>query len=91
MGPIGPQQIVFYQTDELNYPMSGNSFQHNIVVGPSSGGGFSGSGGPQHPMNIDGNAYYNYGGGTMNSGGSGNAGSDQNPINSESTIKRLEL
>ncbi len=78
----GYQTIVTYASDKLDYPMSGNVFDKNIVISAStgSGSGFSGTGSPPNPMSISNNAYYNYVGSSINSSGTGGAGSDVDPV-----------
>jgi hypothetical protein len=78
----GYQNIVIYQWDALDYPMSGNVFENNIVISAStgSGSGFSGYNSPPNPMTISNNAYYNYVGSSINSTGADGAGSDVDPV-----------
>jgi hypothetical protein len=78
----GYQDIVIYSWDQLDYPMSGNVFENNIVISASagSGSGFSGYNSPPNPMTISNNAYYNYVGSSINSSGTGGAGSDVDPV-----------
>jgi hypothetical protein len=81
----GSESVVLYAWHKLQYPMSGNVFENNIVINDSHGGGDGyagfGFGGqpPPNPMTIKNNAYYNYVGSTLASNGTRGAGSDANP------------
>jgi hypothetical protein len=82
IGSAGTQQILFAQQSApaQHTAMTGNVFQHNLVVGGSSGPGlgyvFGGT--PIVPLTIAHNAYYNYVGSSINY--SGTAGTDASPI-----------
>ncbi|HEY8089440.1 MAG TPA: right-handed parallel beta-helix repeat-containing protein [Polyangiaceae bacterium] len=80
IGGTGSGVILRYQDDSLT-TMTGNSFEHNVVVAGSStaGGGYAGSSSPPNPMTIADNGYYNYVGSSVASTGSGGAGSDASP------------
>ncbi len=72
------QRIMTYQWDSLMLPMTGNSFENNVIVAgsKSAGTGYSDDGTPTSPS-IKNNAYYNYVGTSVDS--SGPNGSDANP------------
>ena len=60
-----------------NNAMSGNEYEHNIVIGAGGGGGYRiDAGSPPNAPAIANNDYYNYGGSAISSGG---AYSDASP------------
>jgi hypothetical protein len=61
LGSNGQTFINNFQSDRLNYPMSGNEFEGNIIVAAMSGVGygFSFVSPPTQPV-IQNNVYYNY-------------------------------
>jgi hypothetical protein len=88
MDNVGSQQIV--REDQFGtgvLAMTGNVWQHNIVVLDSSGSGggyFGGNVTPPNPMSISNNFYYNYVGTASNvssaATGNGGTGADSSPI-----------
>jgi hypothetical protein len=62
--------------------MTGNTFEHNIVISAGSGTGYGYLGGTQtpDPMTITDNAYYNYVGSSMKNTGNEYIGSDADPV-----------
>ncbi|HEY6461115.1 MAG TPA: right-handed parallel beta-helix repeat-containing protein [Polyangiaceae bacterium] len=87
LGSTGAGVILRYQDDSLT-TMTGNSFEHNVVVAGSSaaGGGYAGSNSPPNPMTIADNAYFNYVGTSVDSTGSGGVGSDASPTYESSGV-----
>jgi hypothetical protein len=83
-GPVGPRFIVSYFTTDTGNSIygTGNTFEDNIVVGGSNGGGYVGQtlAGTPTPLSIQNNAYFNYAGTAMNTGGGTSAGNDSNPV-----------
>ena len=79
----GYQSIVIYGRGKV-WPtsMTGDVFEHNIVISAStgSGAGFDGATRTPTPMSISDNAYYNYVGSTIKSTGNVYVGSDTDPV-----------
>ncbi len=77
------QSIVIYGRGK-GWPisMTGNVFEHNIVISAGTGTGFGYLGGTRtpDPMIINDNAYHNYVGSTIKSTGNKYVGSDHDPV-----------
>jgi hypothetical protein len=89
---VGPQRIaIYYTTDSANgIRATGNTFQNNIVIGGTKGGGGGFRGhtlaGTPAPLSIKNNIYFNYAGSSMNSGGGTSAGDDSSPVHADPQI-----
>ena len=81
LGPLGTNAIVSYQPDGFTQ-MTGNVFEHNVVVAGSTGagGGYLGIISPPNPMTIQHNAYFNYVGASVATTSGGGAGNDASPV-----------
>ena len=78
LSTYGNNTLTVQTTSCPNASMSGNEYEHNIVISNGAGSGYrSLSGTPPTTQTVTGNDYYNYGSGTIST--SGNAGSDSTP------------
>ena len=79
LGAAAGTQIVQYENHDIT-AMTGNVFEHNVVVAGSAdgGAGFVGNS-PPNPMTVANNGYFNYVGATVDSTSTGGAGADSSP------------
>lgn len=80
------QHVATFQTSGVagcaSATMSGNEYEHNVVIGAGGGGGYSLlSGSPQHTPTITDNDYYSYGSSSISSGSGSYSDSAPSQVN----------
>ena len=82
------QHVAVFQTSGVSAcasaTMSGNEYEHNVIIGAGGGGGYALlSGSPQNTPTITDNDYYSYGSSPISSGSGGYADSHPSSANPE--------